>query len=207
MDLLERMNKSELPSLIHAYFHFQVNRVPDVVALRHGQTNVTFDDLDKDSARLASALAARGVKAGSYIGVHMERSADYVTCILGILKANAAVVPLPPSYPTERLRNILAFAEPDLVIGSRANPIDQSVGVYALSLDELLAEDAPAVTFDPGSPTQAAFVLCSSGSTGHSEDDRAEPRFFFSPSAVDLARASFRRRRRGLPKSKHDDDA
>ncbi|NNE36106.1 MAG: AMP-binding protein, partial [Rhodothermales bacterium] len=161
------MGQSDLPSLIHAYFQFQADRVPDVIALRDGHKRVTYSDLDQESEKLAMALAARGVTTGSYIGVHMERSADYVACILGILKANAAVVPLPPSYPTERLRGILEFAELDLVIDSRASPIDQSAGVHTQCFEQLIAEDAPAISRVRGKPTQAAFVLCSSGSTGN----------------------------------------
>jgi amino acid adenylation domain-containing protein len=166
MTLLKHMDWSELPSLIHACFHYQANRVPGAVALRDGRNDVTFGTLDGDSERVARALVARGVGEGSYVGVHMERSAGYVACILGILKANAAVVPLPPSYPVERLNNILTFAELDFVIDSRASPISESVGVHAQSLESLLAEDAPEIAFASGRPDQAAFVLCSSGSTG-----------------------------------------
>jgi amino acid adenylation domain-containing protein len=160
------MDQSELPSLIHAHFRFRASRVPDAIALRHGKSVATFGELDRKSERLAGALAARGVQPGSYIGVHVDRSPDYVACILGILKANAAVVPLPPSYPAERLKNILTFAGLDLVIDSRASPIDHSIGQYAQRLEQLMAEDAPAISCVQGKPTQAAFVLCSSGSTG-----------------------------------------
>ena len=53
---------------------------------------------------------------GAAVGLYMDRSIDYVAAMLGILKANAAVVPLPPSYPEARLREILAFARLDAVI-------------------------------------------------------------------------------------------
>jgi amino acid adenylation domain-containing protein len=160
------MDQSELPSLIHAHFRYRANQVPDAIALRQGKSAVTFGELDRDSEKLAGALEARGIQPGSYVGVYVDRSFEYFACILGVLKANAAVVPLPPSYPVERLRNILTFAGLNLVIHSRANPIDQSIGQYAQSLEQLMEEDAPAISRVQGKPTQAAFVLCSSGSTG-----------------------------------------
>jgi len=160
------MKHSDLPSLLHAHFRFQARRRPDSVALRQGEKRVTYGELDRVSETVASALALRGVDAGSYVGVHMERSADYVACVLGILKANAAVVPLPPSYPRERLRGILAFADLDLVVDSAGNRIDRSVGDQVQGFEDLLAEDAAGISFSRGKPAQAAFVLCSSGSTG-----------------------------------------
>lgn len=160
------MDQLLLPSLLHDHFDFQVRRVPDAIALRQGQKETTFAELDRDSAKVASALAARGIGHGSYVGVHMERSADYVACILGVLKTNAAVVPLPPSYPMQRLTDILRFAELDLVIDSSAHPIDSDVTVHAQTLGNLLLENAPTATFGRGEASQAAFVLCSSGSTG-----------------------------------------
>ena len=40
------------------------------------------------------------------VGVCIDRSLDYVVAVLGALKANCFVLPLPPSYPDARLREI-----------------------------------------------------------------------------------------------------
>ena len=53
----------------------------------------------------------------------MERSIAYVVSMLAILKLNGAVVPLPPSYPEARLREILAFAALDAVVDDAATPL------------------------------------------------------------------------------------
>ncbi len=140
--------------------------MPDAVALRHRGESATFGELERKSEMLANALAARGLGRGSYVGVHLERSVDYVVCLLGVLKANAAAVPLPPSYPGERLQQILAFADLDLVIDSAGTRIAPSVGTKASCLNDLLVEKAPRASSDRGDPHQPAFVLCSSGSTG-----------------------------------------
>jgi acyl-coenzyme A synthetase/AMP-(fatty) acid ligase/thioesterase domain-containing protein len=92
----------------------------------------------------------------------MERSARYVASVLGAFKANVAAVPLPPAYPGERLREILAFANLDAVL------VDADASLPARLLDIRRASEAPAPRIaaaerDPNAP---AYVLCSSGSTG-----------------------------------------
>src|SRR3546814_13183885 len=57
----------------------------------------------------------------------MARATAYVISALAVLKANAAVVPLPPSYPERRLREILAFAKLDIVLDDAATPLDSTL--------------------------------------------------------------------------------
>ncbi|MBS0382400.1 MAG: AMP-binding protein, partial [Proteobacteria bacterium] len=112
------------------------------------------------------AIRAKGVRDGSFVGLHMERTSRYVVSVLAVLKANAAVVPLPPSYPHSRLREILAFAALDAVIDDLDTPLDPHLHeriLHAPDLGSIGAEMPKAV---PGSPDEPAFVLCSSGSTG-----------------------------------------
>jgi acyl-coenzyme A synthetase/AMP-(fatty) acid ligase len=98
------------------------------------------------------------------VGLHLERSFDSILATLAILETGAAVVPLPPSYPESRRREILEFSDLDAVIDGSATPIG---GLYAgptLQVGDAVgsAPDRP----QPMSPDDPAFVLCSSGSTG-----------------------------------------
>ena len=58
----------------------------------------------------------RGVTEGARVGICMERSAEMITGILGILKAGATYVPLDPSYPKHRLNFMIREAEAQLVL-------------------------------------------------------------------------------------------
>ena len=131
-------------------FEEQVARTPQAVALRFHDDSITYAELDARANGVANYLRQAGVRSGSYVGLHLERSIDAVAAQLGILKADSAVVPLPPSWPAERVAEILGFARLDAVI------------------DAATRFDTRDTTRPPrsGSGDAPAFVICSSGSTG-----------------------------------------
>jgi acyl-CoA synthetase (AMP-forming)/AMP-acid ligase II len=135
-----------------AEFEQQAARTPQDVALRFHDDAVTYAELDARANRVANYLRDTGVAAGAYVGLHVERSIDAVAAVLGILKASGAVVPLPPSWPAERVAEILRFANLDAVID-------------AASLAAALRADT-ATPPRIGRDDRPAFVICSSGSTG-----------------------------------------
>ena len=164
--------------LLHARFDAQAARTPDRIAIRDPGGAVTYRNLQSDSDRIAQALRSRGIVEGAAVGLYMDRSIGYVAAMLGILKANAAVVPLPPSYPEARLREILAFARLDAVIVGET-PLPGSEGTPVLALSELRAEQMAAVVTAVADSRQTAFVLCSSGSTGQPKMIARSHRSFF----------------------------
>lgn len=155
-----------LPDLLHAHFWDRVTAVPGDVALVEGNRTVTFAELGARVCGIVDALAEHDIGSGALVGLHMERSIDWVAATLAVLTTNAAVVPLPPSYPAARIREIVSFGELDVVIDTAAGSLEPMMSSKWLVLDQLLRDDAPPVRACDGSPSQAAFVLCSSGSTG-----------------------------------------
>lgn len=160
------MVQSETRLPLHALFEEQVRRTPQTVALFEGDNAISFAELDARASRVARSLWTRGIHAGCTVGLHLERSTTWVVGVLGILKANAAVMPLPPSYPPGRLREILAHARLDAVIDDAGTPLDRSLTERVLNLAALSSESDAADDPVAGDPDQPAFVLCSSGSTG-----------------------------------------
>jgi len=148
----------------------QWTRTPDRIALFDGDRAVTYAELADRSARAAASLCARRMGRGAVVGLHLDRSTDWVAATLAILRCGAAVMPLPPSYPAARLRQIFVQANLQAVIDNRATPIDPALEQRVLDFDELCNE-AGATQPAAGTPVsneadQPAFVLCSSGSTG-----------------------------------------
>ncbi len=134
-------------------FEQQAARTPTAVALRSLDDSVTYGELDTRANRVASYLRDTGVAPGAYVGLQVERSIDAVAALLGILKADCAVVPLPPSWPAERVAEILRFARLDAVIDAER--------LRAALRHQDIASPARA-----GGSDRPAFVICSSGSTG-----------------------------------------
>ena len=102
------------------------------------------------------------------MGVCLERSADLVTVLLGVLRAGAVYVPMDPAYPAERLSYTVADASLRVVIG-QPGEFPPCPGVRLITPQDVadLSADCP-----PGPPPSAvtpgdpAYVIYTSGSTG-----------------------------------------
>lgn len=160
------MNQSASICRLDLLFREQTTRTPDAVALVEGDNTMTFAELDAASDRLATAMCGSGITNGAFVGVHMERSIGYVVSVLAILKANGAVVPLPPSWPLGRLREVLAFASLDAIIDDHHTPAGALQHARTLHFSDAAIAKTETAVEEPGSPDDPAFVLCSSGSTG-----------------------------------------
>jgi len=85
---------------IEVYFRMQAKKTPSAVALYSNNRTLTYLELDDLSDRMGRYLRDRcGVKSGDLIGMRMEHSEWLIICILGILKADAAYIPLDPQLP------------------------------------------------------------------------------------------------------------
>ena len=88
-------------------FGEQVNNVPDQTALVCQGEKVTYSELDKQSNQIANFLIESGITKGDIVAVSLPRVNRNIVCILGILKAGAAYLPIDPANPQERIDYIL----------------------------------------------------------------------------------------------------
>src|SRR5262245_52192701 len=73
------------------------------LALIGTSEHLTYGELDRRSDHVAGALAARGVRAGDFVGLWLARSLDLHVAHLGILKAGAAYIPFDADAPADRV--------------------------------------------------------------------------------------------------------
>jgi amino acid adenylation domain-containing protein len=159
--------------LVHELVEAQVARTPERVAVTAGETIWSYAELDARATRLAQTLRARGVGRGQLVGLCIERSADMIAALLGILKAGAAYLPLDPSFPAERLRFMADDAQLALLVSTAA-----LADAFSLPRERQLLVDADAEaiasapvtrlpvdsqTAQPGDPSH---IIYTSGSTG-----------------------------------------
>ena len=100
-------------------FSAHVERAPEAPAVVFGDESLTYAELDRRANQLARHLTGLGVGPGSLVGLCMERSADLIVSLLGMLKTGGAYLPLDPSSPAERLRWMLWMLE-DTGVRSRS---------------------------------------------------------------------------------------
>jgi amino acid adenylation domain-containing protein/non-ribosomal peptide synthase protein (TIGR01720 family) len=152
-------------STIGELFAAQAARRPHAVAVDADGERLTYGELEARSNRLANYLARRGVGPEARVGVLMERSAELIVVLLGILKAGAAYVPLDPAYPDERRAFMLRDSGARVVV-TRGYAVDEMDGVcLERDADAIAAEPAEAPRVEV-SPANAAYVIYTSGSTG-----------------------------------------
>src|SRR6185436_16197502 len=89
---------------------------PAASAIRCGDAELTYDELDRRANRLARRLQALGVGPNGRVGVCLNRSVEMVVAVLAVMKSGAAYVPLDPSYPAEHVAFVLDDASVSVLI-------------------------------------------------------------------------------------------
>jgi hypothetical protein len=123
-------------ALLHQLFEEAAVANPQGTALICGPLRLTWAELDARANQIAHHLRAQGAGPESLVGVCLERSADLVAALLGILKAGAAYVPLDPLYPAERLSLMTEDARIPLLLRAAGSPGNlQLPGLRVLGLE------------------------------------------------------------------------
>ncbi|HYH44213.1 MAG TPA: non-ribosomal peptide synthetase, partial [Thermoanaerobaculia bacterium] len=142
-----------------------------------GTTELTYGELDRQTARLAAVLRAQGVGPETRVGIFLHEPVFRVVAFAAVLRAGGAYVPLDPDYPTARLAWMLRDSAAPLVITEEALAHHLSAHLESgpeagprMLVRERLgdAEPGPAAS-GPLVETPAAALACvvyTSGSTG-----------------------------------------
>ena len=139
---------------------------PHLPALAVDGADMSYGELDRRAGALAARLVRLGVGPEVRVGLCAERSAGWVTAMLGCLKAGGAMVPLDPSLPPDRLRFMIEDAGVALVL-TEAGSDEGLEGVAAeLVYVDVPAPAAPLDALPKVGPDTLAYVVYTSGSTG-----------------------------------------
>ena len=161
-----RIPTRSAPILVTEHIAARAVATPDAVAVAAEGRTLTYGELDARATDLARHLQERGTAPNTFVGIHMTRSPEMIVAILGVLKAGAAYLPLPPSYPRERLSFMLEDAGAPLVLTRAADGADFAADTAeVLVLEELAAPDDVPLEREPA-PGDLAYVIYTSGSTG-----------------------------------------
>ncbi len=99
--------EADRPVTFPEVFETAVNIDRKAIALRSGDTQVSYDALDRWTNRLARMLIGRGVGPETLVALGIPRSIESVATMLAVAKAGAAFVPVDPLYPAQRISHML----------------------------------------------------------------------------------------------------
>ncbi len=96
-----------MPRSIPRFLCETAERLPDKTAIVSKTRSVTFSQLRDEALATAECMRELGVQPGDRVGICMEKTVDQVSAILGVLFANAIVVPILPRLKQTNIRHII----------------------------------------------------------------------------------------------------
>ncbi len=155
--VLTTWNQTEMPDdherCFHHLFEEQARLTPDAPAVRCGDEQLTYRELNWRANQLAWRLQDMGVGPEIPVGILLTRSVGMVAAVLGVMKAGGAYVPLDPAYPAEHL----AFMQED----AKAAVLVTEEWLLPTAGGQSERNPVSGVT-----PANLAYLLYTSGSTG-----------------------------------------
>lgn len=161
-------------------FKEQVRKTPHKVAVIFANIELTYEELDKKTNRIACYLQTSGIKTGDPVALYMHRSLSSVVAIVSIIKVGAIYVPLDPAYPQNRILYMLKdsgcrfcltsdelYGRCKSVLSGRGSSFDQKINIVniaEISMDGTHIENQ--MIANEQNPLNAAYIMYTSGTTG-----------------------------------------
>ncbi|MFD7899393.1 amino acid adenylation domain-containing protein [Streptomyces sp. NPDC059743] len=206
-DRLARLDPAAEHALtVPELFERQAARTPDAVAVVSGDVEIGYAELNARANRFAHRLRSLGVGPETVVASCLERSAEAVVVLLGVLKAGGVYAPFDPLHPLERLRFMLGDVGATVVVAGADFADRLGTGPYHVvtvdgedriggpeatrdsraSADPQASADAgtsadPLASANapvPVTPGNLAYVIYTSGSTGRPKGVMIEHRSY-----------------------------
>ena len=151
------------------WFEAQAGKTPQALAVKCGDSALTYAQLNTQANQLAHWLAAQGVGRGDFVAICLDRSVAMVVALWGVLKSGACYIPIEASYPQERIRYMLEDSSAKMLL-TQACLAERfaDFAIPSLLLDqaaELETQSAENLNVALGGD-DLIYVIYTSGSTG-----------------------------------------
>jgi amino acid adenylation domain-containing protein len=177
--------------LLTDFLQKSAKKYPKKTAIKDGKKCLSFQEVEQLSDRVAAYLLSQGHSPGDRVGIHLDRSAEGVIAVFGILKAGAVYVPIDITSPPRRKEYIINDCRiKTLLTDSKKISLLESLLKKGLNLESILILDNGAkiktgfyksarlasldkigclnkIKLPKLGKNQLANILYTSGSTGH----------------------------------------
>lgn len=157
---------------LHDIFADQVRLQPKRPAVVAADGSLSYEDLDTLSERLAQQLVHKGLAVEEPVAFIFEKSRWTIVAILAILKAGGACVPIDASSPHSRKLLLMSLAGARFLLTSEQHSADcvglsqHALTVSSMELDKLIPVGSSFQATSRSSPSNLAYIMFTSGSTG-----------------------------------------
>jgi acyl-CoA synthetase (AMP-forming)/AMP-acid ligase II len=158
---------------MHHTLERSADRFGDRIAVRFGDEQFTYAELDARSNAFARALHAAGVRRGERVAVMLSNRPDFVVAVHGISKCGAAAVLLSPAWKEREVMHAISLTEPaHAVVEAATMPLvaDRVGGLTDVddrdTMRRIEAGDATRPRSNESPDTDESVLVFSSGTTG-----------------------------------------
>ena len=151
-------------------------REPATVAVRLGEFELTYAELDDRSARLAALLRGKGLQQGDRVGVMLPNILEFPIAYYGVLRAGGVVVPMNVLLKRREIAFYLEDSSAKLLLawhgfGEEAQAGAEEAGAELIEVEpesfaELLGDQEPDADLADSEESDTAVILYTSGTTG-----------------------------------------
>jgi iturin family lipopeptide synthetase A len=177
---IEKEKISNLANILQAKLNDSLDKLRHRTAIEYMSGILTYDEVDKRSGYIANWMINRGIQKETYIGILIENRPEFITAMIGILKAGCVFVPLDSQLPAERLKDMISIVDVKLTFIDTVNSNRFLTGRDSHwnmeEISEFVIMDAsffngdiswfnraPGVQYNPG---DKIYVYFTSGTTG-----------------------------------------
>lgn len=152
------------------HFEKQVQKTPHLTALQDTDHRYSYTALNEKANQFAHWLIKNAIKPNDYIAVLLEPKADFIICILAIIKIGAVYVPLDTMVPEFKLKDIINNSNPTRIITNEKyrdklsetnTPVSLIKHIHLESATDSKQNVRPALSACP-----PIYLMYTSGSTG-----------------------------------------
>jgi amino acid adenylation domain-containing protein/thioester reductase-like protein len=158
-EILKDWNQTETLAIDYAkalpqYVEEQVKKTPSKIAITDEHISYSYEELNARANQLAQLLIDAKVKPDVIVAIYMKRSIEQVLCLLAILKAGGAFLPLDTEYPEERINFMIKDSQTKILLHNEILPdwIDSS------SLTTINVSDQQSTLLDASDKTNSSIT-------------------------------------------------
>lgn len=156
--------------VVHKWFEKTASGHPDAIAVTYQDTMLSYSALNKQANQLARHLRGKISGKEARLGICLDRSAEMIISVLGVLKAGFAYVPFDPSYPQDRISYMLEDSGIAMMITTSSFKqlfLDYHLPLLCIDEEKQDIEKNEVLNMDtPVEPENLAYIIYTSGSTG-----------------------------------------
>jgi hypothetical protein len=154
-------------------FTHQVSKTPKASAVISSSKTLTYEEIYLRSNRIGHALVKHGAKPNQLVGILMTKGWEQVAGCLGTLASGAAFLPIDPTWPESRIRQVLKSGKVKLILTQQAiletpskSNLFEPYKCFAVDNDKTWSSFSDEPLPRQQSPKDIAYVIFTSGSTG-----------------------------------------